>query len=98
MHDDGNHNDGESGDLIYGGLIDNIPDNISLTYQIAAVDAISNNSTLPCMPVFIHSAGGELPLLFINEFMASNETTIADEYGDFDDWIEIFNWGIYLFC
>jgi len=29
--------------------------------------------------------------LFINEFMASNQTTIADEAGDHDDWIELYN-------
>ena len=31
--------------------------------------------------------------LYINELMASNSTTIADESGDFDDWIEIYNAG-----
>ncbi|MBC8310146.1 MAG: CotH kinase family protein [Phycisphaerales bacterium] len=30
-------------------------------------------------------------ILFINEFMADNESTIADEAGEFDDWIELFN-------
>ncbi|HPS56351.1 MAG TPA: lamin tail domain-containing protein, partial [Sedimentisphaerales bacterium] len=30
-------------------------------------------------------------VLAINEFMASNGTTIADPQGDFDDWIEIYN-------
>ena len=29
----------------------------------------------------------------INEFMASNATTIADEDGDFEDWIELYNYG-----
>ena len=29
--------------------------------------------------------------LFINEFMANNSSTICDENGDFDDWIEIYN-------
>jgi hypothetical protein len=29
----------------------------------------------------------------INEFMASNATTIADEDGDFSDWIELYNPG-----
>jgi len=29
----------------------------------------------------------------INEFMASNATTIADDYGEYDDWIELFNYG-----
>ncbi len=32
-----------------------------------------------------------VPELYINEFMADNDTYIADEYGDFDDWIEIYN-------
>ena len=29
--------------------------------------------------------------LVINEFMASNDTTQADQDGDFDDWIELYN-------
>jgi len=29
--------------------------------------------------------------LYINEFMASNNANIADENGDYDDWIEIYN-------
>ncbi|MFK8164264.1 MAG: CotH kinase family protein [Lewinella sp.] len=29
--------------------------------------------------------------LVINEFMASNDVTVADERGDFDDWIELYN-------
>lgn len=31
--------------------------------------------------------------IFINEFMASNDQTIADENGEFDDWVEIYNAG-----
>lgn len=31
--------------------------------------------------------------LVLNELMAKNETTIADNYGEFDDWIEITNTG-----
>ncbi len=31
--------------------------------------------------------------LFINEFLASNDFCCADENGDFDDWIEIYNAG-----
>ncbi len=29
--------------------------------------------------------------LFINEFMASNGTSIQDEFGEFEDWVEIYN-------
>jgi hypothetical protein len=31
--------------------------------------------------------------LYINEFMSANTATIADEYGEYDAWIEIFNPG-----
>ena len=31
--------------------------------------------------------------LVINEIMAANDQTEADEYGEFDDWIEIYNNG-----
>ncbi len=29
--------------------------------------------------------------VIISEFMASNSSTLADEDGDFEDWIELFN-------
>ena len=29
--------------------------------------------------------------LVVNELMASNDTTIADEWGEFDDWVELYN-------
>ncbi|MBO6575978.1 MAG: CotH kinase family protein [Rhodothermales bacterium] len=31
------------------------------------------------------------PALYINELMANNETTLADDAGEFDDWLELFN-------
>ncbi len=31
--------------------------------------------------------------IVINEFMASNATTIADEDGDYEDWVELYNYG-----
>ncbi len=47
-----------------------------------------------CLFLALLPTGG--PLLgdvVINEFMASNGTTIADEDGDFEDWIELHNSG-----
>jgi hypothetical protein len=29
--------------------------------------------------------------LFINEFLASNDICFADEAGEFDDWVELYN-------
>ena len=34
----------------------------------------------------------EVPLV-INEVMASNDITIADPQDEYDDWIEIYNYG-----
>jgi len=41
------------------------------------------------------NGSGETPFaaFIINEFMASNDYTYADENGEFDDWIEIYNYG-----
>lgn len=32
-------------------------------------------------------------VLYVNEFMASNNSTLADEHGDFADWVELHNAG-----
>jgi len=42
------------------------------------------------LPVLILA---QAPTLYINEFMASNDAYWADENGDFDDWVEIYNPG-----
>lgn len=41
------------------------------------------------------NGSGDTPqaILKINEFLASNDSCYADPYGDFDDWIEIYNAG-----
>ena len=33
----------------------------------------------------------DLPALRLNELQSANDTTLADEWGDFDDWVEIYN-------
>ncbi|MCC5835453.1 MAG: CotH kinase family protein [Opitutales bacterium] len=38
-------------------------------------------------------SGESLPAIRINEVMASNGSTIADEDGNFEDWIELYNYG-----
>lgn len=41
--------------------------------------------------VFVDGVCMELPELYINEFMAVNSETIADETGAYEDWFEIYN-------
>lgn len=43
----------------------------------------------------VHDFMPDLPVpLVINEFMAANDSTLADKAGEFDDWIEIHNTGL----
>ncbi len=39
----------------------------------------------------LEGSGGNMDGLVINEFMASNNVTVADQDGEFDDWIELYN-------
>ncbi len=39
------------------------------------------------------TGGGSAPVLYINEFLASNSGATPDPFGDPEDWIEIYNPG-----
>lgn len=71
-------------------LVDISPET-KVSYQISAIDFIGQEQILPCTPNVINPTSGDTPLLFINEFMAANDFTIADENGKYGDWIEIYN-------
>jgi spore coat protein CotH len=91
MFDDGFHDDGIAGDHIFGGFITEIPENSFVTYQVSVTDNQNHNSIMPCEVTLVPQAGSGDAKLFINEFMASNDETISDEHGDYDDWIEVYN-------
>ncbi len=59
-------------------------------YKIWSVDGSNNYSAglVDSSKTYMN-----LPLLYINEFMAINSSVIVDEYGEYDDWIEIYNPG-----
>ena len=40
-----------------------------------------------------YSLHAQTHTVVVNEIMASNSNTIADEDGDFSDWIELYNHG-----
>lgn len=99
MFDDGDHEDGAANDGIYGA---SIPAYTAGTYVRYYIEAVSANTakTVTYAPkgaehdVFVYrvqatvSGGSDV---VINEFMASNEATAADQNGEFDDWIELYN-------
>ena len=62
----------------------------TLSLAVACVLAACGGCTAePAGPVLSPLAG----VLFLNEFMASNASVYADEAGDFDDWVELYNSG-----
>jgi hypothetical protein len=91
LHDDGNHNDGSADDGIFG--IELSAQNTDIEYYIYA----ENNNAGIFAPQraahefytidIINTAGD----IVINEFMADNDNTIADQDGEYDDWIELYN-------
>ncbi|NNC96046.1 MAG: T9SS type A sorting domain-containing protein [Chitinophagales bacterium] len=90
--DDGLHKDGKSGDGRYGNYISLPLDFESISFRITAENSGGPLTVYPCDYKTISYS--ESPVkLFVNEIMALNETTIADEVGEFDDWIEIYNGG-----
>lgn len=63
-----------------------------LRYYITAEDNVGNIQRYPACDVEEVQMGYlEVPNIVINEFMASNTMSYADEYGEFDDWIEVYN-------
>ena len=87
--------------------LDPVDQNGHLSFTVEMPDAVDPGDgitlTLKAMeefPVpgimFSYTEGGVTPLsgnLVINEFMASNATSNADEDGDHEDWIELYNKG-----
>lgn len=87
LYDDGQHNDLLAGDGIYGNII---PLSISdMAYYIYA----ENNNAGIFEPKSAAHTYHTIPVksgVVINEFMANNGS-IMDEYGEYDDWLELYN-------
>ncbi|MCC6815038.1 MAG: CotH kinase family protein [Saprospiraceae bacterium] len=99
MLDDGNQDDSIAGDGIYGARIPSFPQASFVRYY---VESISSNtaSTAYYWPegaehdVFVYQVklnSSSIDEVVINEFMASNTTSVADQDGEYDDWIELYN-------
>ncbi len=88
LYDDGLHNDQQANDGIYANAIAQ-PLSGNISYQITASDTQGKQSTKPCTAnnLNIRLIGD----LVINEFMADNDNTIADNNGAYNDWIELYN-------
>jgi spore coat protein H len=80
-----------TGSGMYSVTLESVPDAAAVSYHIVVSDRDGRTNVKPCEPAVIRPLSGDTPLLFINEFMADNKETVADELGNYSDWIEIYN-------
>lgn len=94
MYDDGLHNDGTSGDNIYGTSLNMLSAEMQY-YIYAENDNAGMFSPQRAEHEFYSLSAGiqtaELGDVVINEFLASNQNDATDEQGQHDDWIELYN-------
>jgi len=88
MFDDGNHNDGSTGDGNYGVSLSTGSANINYYIYAENNDAAMFSPQRAEFEYYTLLITGDL---VINEFMAKNDNTVSDQDGEYDDWIELFN-------
>lgn len=99
MFDDGLHDDLSAGDGIYGA---SIPGQVAGTWVRFYVEAVANNTakSVSYDPVgaehdvyayLIEPVISSNTSVVINEIMASNTSTVMDNTGKYEDWIELYN-------
>ena len=94
MFDDGTHGDGAANDGVYGASI-SISEEYTQYYIYAENNTIGAFSP-PRAEHEFYTIQATYPTLavgdlVINEIMASNTATVADQDGEFDDWLELYN-------
>ncbi len=95
MTDDGSGNDLVAGDKVFSAFVTTPLSGPGIVeFYISAADVDLNTTLEPINGMYsiIIPEASDLEL-YINEIMASNNNTVADEFGEYDDWIEIFNGG-----
>ena len=88
MFDDGAHGDGASGDGVFGATL--TAEVGGFQYYIYGENSGAGSFSPPRaeFEFYTLATSGEV---VINEMMARNQSTVSDQDGEFDDWVEILN-------
>jgi len=91
MTDNGTQNDGTANDGIYGAELINIGN--SIQYYIYAENEVAGRFSPERAAYEFHLLQGDIETgeIVLNEILAKNTDGTADEGGDLDDWIELYN-------
>ncbi len=71
-------------------------DGVTVSYYVTAQDDEGEVTLYPTgapAVTFSYRVGYAPPPLFINEFLASNASVNTDEWGEYEDWVELYNAG-----
>jgi hypothetical protein len=93
LYDDGLHFDGNAGDRVFGNTVIVNTSNTQIEYSFSATDNTGQTSLLPACGSYSYYHKPAVPPIVINEFMADNTSALYDEYGEANDWIELYNKG-----
>ncbi len=91
MLDDGTQNDGSANDGIFGIKLSNIGN--SIQYYIYAENDVAGKFSpeRAAYEYYLIQTDINSGDVVINEFMALNTSTVTDDAGEYDDWIELYN-------
>jgi len=96
MFDDGAHGDGAAGDGTWGVIIPSMAQGTLLDYYVEAVTVQGERTFMPstaehrCNSILIQWPTASSPVR-LNEFVAKNNSVVADPAGEYEDYIELFN-------
>lgn len=94
MADDGQHNDGKDGDNIWGASLTVDASKTHFYIYAENNDAGKFSPERAQQEYYTIEAVQTIEIsnsIVINEFSASNSNIRADQYGEYDDWIELYN-------
>ena len=99
LYDDGQHGDSAAGDGVYGAFVTagEVGSLVRYYFEVTGAAADAPSLIYPYggehdtyfFPV-VGAAAGAGPL-YLNEFVADNETGATDEAGENEDWLELYN-------
>jgi hypothetical protein len=95
MNDNGTGNDLYAGDGVYSAIVTApLAGPGTFEFYLSASDDQAHVSYEPLNGMYLLTIPENSDIeLSINEIMASNSSKVHDEYGDYDDWVELYNAG-----
>jgi len=92
MNDQGTDPDKVADDFVYTATIPAQALAGQVRYYVTGTNAMGESSRFPADNAYQHYEVDYVPpAILINEVLASNDTTVQDEQGEYDDFIELYN-------